>query len=284
MSLKNLSKTFRYVNENGGTLIFEYSHGYLINKPSGIDTVDVNLSHAQGINQVGSTVQSKTVQSRPVTMSGIIVGSGQDERKNQLMAVVRPDLAGRLYADDYFLDVHVTATPTIEPKEKFAHFQFALNAPYPYWQREQKTSQSLYGVKNQFKFPWNMSKSYRFGQLQEMQFINARNDGQLPATFKVTFSAANNVERPRITNVTTGEVLILNKSMFPGESIVVETTHGQTYVTSSIDGSIRGALDLDSTLFRLAVGDNILKPEAETGLDQLQVVIDFAPELAGVTV
>lgn len=284
MSLKNLSKTFRYVNENGGTLIFEYSRGYLINKPSGIDTVNVNLSHAQSINQVGSTVQSKTVQARPVTVSGVIVGNEQDELKNKLMAVVRPDLAGRLYADDYFLDVYVTATPTIEPKKKFAHFQFAFNAPYPYWQREQRTTQSLYGVQKQFKFPWNVSRAYRFGQLQKMQFINVHNGGQLPVPFKVTFSAANNVESPRIINVTTGEVLILNKSMVPGESVVVETTHGLTNVISSVDGSIRGALDLDSTLFRLSIGDNVLKPEAETGLDQLQVVIDYAPELAGVTV
>lgn len=284
MSLKNLSKTFRYVNENGGTLIFEYAHGYLINKPSGIDTVNVKLSQAQSINQVGNTVQSKTVQARPVTVSGIIVGNEQDERKNQLMAVVRPDLAGRLYADDYFLDVHVTATPTIEPKEKFAHFQFALNAPYPYWQREKRTSLNMYGVENQFKFPWNVSRAYRFGQLQEMQFVNVRNDGQLPVPFKVTLFAANNVENPRITNVTTGEVLILNKSMDPGEFVVIEMTHGLTNVISSFDGSIRGALDLDSTLFRLSVGDNVLKPEAETGLDQLQVYFEFSPELAGVTV
>lgn len=284
MSFKNLSKTFRYVNENGGTLIFEYAHGYLINKPSGIDTVNVNLSHAQSINQVGSTVQSKTVQARPVTVSGIIVGGDQDEKKTQLMAVVRPDLAGRLYADDYFLDVHVTATPTIEPKAKFAHFQFAVNAPYPYWQREQRTAQSLFGVRNLFKFPWNLSRAYKFGELQKMQFINVHNDGQIPVPYKVIFSAAANVENPRIVNVTTGEVLTLNKSMVPGETIVVETTHGVTHVVSSVDGSIRGALDLDSTLFRLSIGDNVLKPEAETGLDNLQVDIDYAPELAGVTV
>lgn len=284
MSFKNLSKTFRYVNENGGTLIFEYANGYLINKPSGIDTVSVTLSHGQSINQVGSTVQSKTVQPRPVTVSGIIVGSEQEERKAQLMAVVRPDLAGRLYADDYFLDVHVTATPNVEPKEKFAHFQFSLNAPYPYWQREQRIAKYLNGVQKQFKFPWNVSRAYRFGQLLETKFVNVLNGGQLPAPFKATFYAANEVDNPRITNVTTGEVLMLNKSMVPGETVVVETTHGLTYVTSSVDGSIRGALDLDSTFFGLSIGDNVLKPDADFGLDQLQVVVDFAPEMAGVTV
>lgn len=283
MSFKNLSKTFRYVNENGGTLIFEYAHGYLINKPSGIDTVQVNLSQAQGINQVGSTVESKTVQPRPVTISGIIIGSDADARKDALMSVIRPDLAGKLYADDYYLDVHVTATPTIEAKKKFAHFQFSINAPYPYWQKDSPVVQVLSGVQKLFKFPWNVSRSYKFGQLMETQFMNVCNGGQLPVPFTATFYAKNDVENPKIIHVTTGEELILNKSMVSGERVVVEITHDRTYVTSSVDGNIRGALDLDSTLFRLGVGDNVLKPEADSGLDQLEVQINFATEIVGVT-
>lgn len=282
MSFKNLSKTFRYVNENGGTLIFEYANGYLINKPSGIDTVQVNLSQAQGINQVGGTVESKTVQPRPVTISGIIVGSDADTRKEALMSVVRPDLAGKLYADDYYLNVHVTATPVIEAKKKFAHFQFSINAPYPYWQKDNTVSQALSGIQRQFKFPWNISKPYRFGQLMVTQFMNVRNNGQLPVPFTATFYAKNDVENPKIVHVTTGEELILNKSMVSGERVVVEITHDRTYVTSSVDGNIRGALDLDSTLFRLGVGDNVLKPEADSGLDQLEVQINFATEIVGV--
>jgi hypothetical protein len=281
-AVKNLSKTFRYVNENGGTLIFEYANGYLINKPTGIDTVKVNLSHAQGINQVGSTVNSKTVQSRPVTISGIIVGPDQDERKAELMSVVRADLTGKLYADDYYLDVCVTATPTIEAKPQFAHFQFAINAPYPYWQKESKVSMALYAVQKQFKFPWNISQAYRFGQRAEAQFVNVRNSGQLPVPFTATFTAKNDATNPRITNVESGEALILNKSLVVGERVVVEITHGRTRVVSSVDGNIPGALDLDSTLFRLPVGDNMLKPEAESGLDQLEVQIEFAPEKSGV--
>lgn len=282
MSFKNLSKTFRYVNENGDTLIFEYANGYLINKPNGIDTVEVNLSQAQGINQVGGTVESKTVQPRPVTISGIICGSDQNARKTQLMSVVRPDISGRLYADDYYLNVHVTATPVVEARRKFAHFQFSINAPYPYWQKDNTVTQTLSGVKGLFKFPWNISMPYRFGERMVTQFMSVRNGGQLPVPFTVTFYAKNDVVNPRITHVTTGEELILNKSMVTGERVVVEITHVRTYVTSSVDGNIRGALDLDSTLFRLGVGDNVLKPDADSGLDQLEVQINFATEIVGV--
>lgn len=284
MSFNNLSKTFRYVNANGDTIVFDYDHGYLINKPKGIDTINVNLSQAQGIDQVGSTVQSATVQPRPVTMSGIIVGADGEARKTALMSIVRPDIPGKLYADDYFLDVYVTATPTVEARTKFANFQFALSAAYPYWQKANREGKALLGVEKLFKFPWNISRAYQFGQLTEAKFTNIANNGQLPVPFTATFTATDTVENPKITNVVTGAFLLINKTLVPGETVVVENTHGKTYVTSSIDGSIRGALDLDSTLFRLDVGDNVLKPEADTGLGHLEVQITFAPEKPGVAV
>lgn len=283
MSFNNLSKTFRYVNDNGDSITFVYKKGYLINKPSGIDTVSVNLAQAQGINQVGGTVESKTVQPRPVTISGIIVGAEQTARKEVLMSVIRPDLSGKLYADDYYLNVHVTATPVIEPRSKFAHFQFSITAPYPYWQKDSSVAQALSGVQKQFKFPWNISRAYRFGQWMETQFMNVLNNGQVPVPFTATFYAKDAVENPKIIHVTTGEVLLLNKSMVAGERVVVEITHDRTYVTSSVDGNIRGALDLDSTLFRLGVGDNVLKPDADSGLNQMEVQLNFATEIVGVT-
>lgn len=283
MSFNNLSKTFRYVNANGDTLVFDYAHGYLINKPNGIDKIQVSLSQAQGIDQVGSTVQSTTVQPRPVTLSGRIVGVDGEARKAALMSVVRPDIPGKLYADDYFLDVYVTATPTVEARKNFAHFQFSVNAAYPYWQKTSKVTKALFGVQRLFKFPWNISRPYQFGELMETQFMTVSNNGQLPVPFTATFTAKDTVENPKITNVTTGAAMWLNKTLEAGETVVVENTHGRTYVTSSVDGDIRGALDLDSDLFRLAVGDNVLKPEADSGLPQLEVVITFAPEKPGVT-
>ena len=143
MSFRNLSKTFKYVNENGEEIIFEYEYGYLINKPNGIDTVSINHSQAQGINQVGATIQSSNVQARPVTISGILVGAGQSTHKDTLLSIIRPDLSAKLYADDFYLDVRPTSTPVIEPKERFSAFQFSLLAAYPYWQKDGNASATL---------------------------------------------------------------------------------------------------------------------------------------------
>lgn len=283
MSFNNLSKLFKYVNDNGESVTFDYDGGFLINKPSGIDTVSITLSQAKGINQTGATIQSTNIQPRPVNINGYIVGNDQDGKKDQLLSVIRPDLGGKLYADDYYLNVYPTATPNIEAKSQSAKFQFSLLAAYPYWCKDQSANAVLSGISSLFKFPWNISKQYRFGQLMETQFMNVPNRGQVPIPFTATFVASGDVENPKITNAKTLKYLLINKNMVSGERLVVEITHDRTSVTSSVDGDCRGALSLTSNLFQLEIGDNVLKPEAASGLSNLQVNIDFATEIVGIS-
>lgn len=282
MNFNNLSKLFRYVNDNGDSIAFDYAGGFLISKPSGIDTLSVSLAQAQGIDQVGATIQSTNIQPRPVTIVGCLVGDAQDVNKNKLLSVVRPDIGGKLYADDYYLSVYPTATPIIEPKDRLARFQFSLLAPYPYWCKDDSASATLSGIQKLFKLPCNFSKTYRFGELMQTQFMNVPNRGQVPVPYTATFIAKGEVENPKITNATTGKFLLIKKTLVSGEMLVVEITHERTYVTSSVDGDCRGALSLSSNLFRLDVGDNVLKPEAASGLENLQVDVDFATEIVGI--
>ena len=284
MICKNLTKTFTYVNENGQSIIFDAEHGFIINKPTGIDSLSVSHSQAQGINQVGSTIQSSNVQSRPVVVNGYLCGNNQLSDKNTLLSIIRPDLTGKLFADDYYLDVRPTATPSIEAEREFAMFQFSLIAAYPYWQKDGSASETLSGVRKLFKFPWNISQPYRFGEVVTAAFINILNDGQVPIPFTVTYTAIDTVVNPKLIEASTNEYLLLNKSLVAGEKVVIEITHERTYVNSSVDGECRGALDLGSSFFRLKVGDNVIKPEATSGKANLNVRIDFASEIVGVAV
>lgn len=278
-----LSKVFRYVNENGESITFTYNKGFLINKPVGIDTLQVSLSQATGIDQVGATIQSANVQPRPVTVSGTLVGEFVANNKEKLLSVVRPDLTAKLYADDYYLNVRPASTPTIDPTSKFAKFQFSVFAAYPYWQKDNSVRTVLSGLQYMFKFPWNISREYQFAKLMETQFINVPNRGQIPVPMTVTFFARGDCLNPKIINVNTGKFMVISKSLVAGERVVVEITHDRTYVTSSVDGDIRGALSLKSNLTKLDVGDNVLKPEAEEGGNQLEVSIDFATEIVGIS-
>lgn len=282
MNFNNLSKLFRYVNDNGDGVVFDFAGGFLINKPSGIDTLSVKLSQATGINQIGATIQSTNIQPRPVTITGFLVGDMQAVNKEKLISVVRPDLGGRLYADDFYLHVWPTATPTIEAKEHSAKFQLSLLAAYPYWCKDDSATAMLGGIDPLFKFPWNISREYQFGAIKETKFVNVFNKGQVPVPFTATFTANGDVVDPSITNATTGKIMKIKKTLVSGERLEVKITHERTYVTSNIDGDCRGALSLTSNLFELGVGDNVLKPEAESGLYNMQVSIDFAIEIVGI--
>lgn len=282
MSYNNLSKLFRYVNDNGDSVVFDYAGGFLINKPTGVDTLSVSLSQAKGINQTGATIQSTNIQPRPVTITGYFVGDMQSENKEKLISVIRPDLGGKLYADDFYLNVWPTATPTIEAKPHGARFQLSLLAAYPYWCKDDSVDTVLGGIQNLFKFPWNLSRSYQFGKFMEKKLINVFNKGQVPVPFTATFTAKDEVVNPRITNATTGKFLLIKKTLVGGERLVVQITHDRTYVTSSVDGDCRGALSLSSNMFELDVGDNVLKPEADSGLSNMQINIDYAIEIVGI--
>jgi phage-related protein len=281
-NFNNLSKLFRYVNDNGDSVTFDYAGGYLIAKPTGIDTLTVSLSKATGINQVGATIQSRNVQPRAVNITGRLVGDNQANGKDILLGVVRPDIGGKLYAEDYYLDVYPTATPAIEAEKIGAKFTISLLAPYPYWCRDDSVESALESITACFRFPWAMWKAYRFGEVTETQFFNVINRGQVPVPFRAVFTASGEVVKPKITNAVTGKYMRINKTLAAGEVLTVDITHDRTNVTSTIDGECRGALDLKNTLYELDVGDNVLKPEAESGKDNLRIDIRFATEIVGI--
>ena len=87
-----------------------------------------------------------------------------------------------------------------------------------------------------------------------------------------------------VENIITGEFMLLEKTLSDGEAVTIDITHDRTFVTSNKDGDCRGALTLDSNLFRLHPGDNVLKPTAKSGLDNTNIQVTYAEEIGGISV
>ena len=272
---------FTYVNDSGESLAFSAENGYRIASITGVSGISISAAQAQGVGQIGTTVQSRVVQSVPMTITGYIFGTRAqiEERAERLFAVILPDVGGKLYHNGkYYRIVTPTSTPVVDSTLRFPGFQFALLAPYPYWMLDQATKTILTGVLPRFKFPWNISQPYRFGEVIETAFINIRNGGQVACPFTATLNAKGTVVNPRLVNAITGEFLQLNRTMAAGERVTIQITHDLTYVTSTIDGDIRGDLELESTLTAMAVGDNLIKTEADSGASNLVASIDVSIE------
>ena len=277
-----------YINDNGDSLVLSTSNLYVVETITGANGNTVDVSTAQGVGQVGATVQSQVVQPVSMTITGQILSGFRAEvyaLAERMQEVILPGVSARLYHNGtYYRIVVPTATPVIETVKRWPHFQFTLLAAYPYWMRDLATKTILTGVIPRFKFPWNISQSYRFGEIIETAFINITNEGQIPCPFTVVFAASGPATNPRIVNVITGEVMQLNRVMTAGERVTVEVTHDLTYVTSTIDGDIRGDLDIGNDLWRMAVGDNLIKPEADSGGSNVIVSIDRSIEKVGIVI
>lgn len=274
-----------YINEYGQSVVLSVKNGYVVETFSGASGNSVKVATSQGVGQVGANVESEVTEPVPMTITGMILGSRSegDARAKALLDVILPGIKGRIYHNDsYYRNVTPTNTPIIEAVPQWRHFQFSLLAAYPHWLKDQSTTTLLTGVTPKFKFPWNISREYRFGEYIETVFIPIVNNGQLPCPFTVTFFAKGAVENPRIVDAITGEYMQLNRTLEAGERVTVQITHDLTYVTSTLDGDIRGDLDIDSTLWRLKVGTTLIKPEAESGVSNVVVSIDRAIEKVGI--
>ena len=73
--------------------------------------------------------------------------------------------------------------------------------------------------------------------------------------------------------------------MVSGETIIVDTNYGKKSCVSIVEDETTNILnywDIDNTFIQLAVGDNWLKCDADSGADKLDVDVSFAPQLIGV--
>ena len=116
--------------------------------------------------------------------------------------------------------------------------------------------------------------------------MTVHNDGEAPAWWTVTMLALDEVTRPRIYNMETGEYVKILKVMAEGEQITITTEGEELAVTiTAPDGTVTDGfqyLDLNSVPFKLRVGENYIKTDAEANTIALRASISFQPFFVGV--
>lgn len=273
-----------YVNSRGDKITFSRSTGLWLSDFPFLSGLPVTISTSQSLNQIGGTVESQLIDPKTATIKGFIQGNGQSA-KQRILQIIRPLEKGRIIVNDtYFMDVYVADTPTVELELKFPRFEFGLTAPYPFWQKTSGGVTTLSGIKGMFKFPWNIANPYKFGDLINTFFTNVYNGGQVESYFDVEIYCAGDAENVSFLDIETNKFLKLNKALETGEKISISIRPDKITAESSTSGDIQGLIDIDSTLFSLRPGDNVIKYDADSGRENLQVRIKFADKFAGVVV
>lgn len=271
-----------------GSVEFSLTSGIVIEKIASLTQQNVEFDTTKSNREIGEKLEHQKVKPKTLTIRGTILGRC-DAVREQMTHVIAPLAEGKLiFNDTYELTVYVKTSPDIERYAANAKFSFSLYAPHPYWQTKDKTQTTLIGLRGLFSFPWNISdpNPFAFSEYVETGYVTVHNDGEAPAWWTVTMQALDEVTRPRIYNMETGEYVKILKTMAEGEQITISTEGEElAVIITAPDGTETDGfqyLDLNSVPFKLQVGENYIKTDAEANTIALRASISFQPFFVGV--
>lgn len=244
------------------------------------------------VNQVGESIESTSLGSRPVNIEGWIVA--QDEKhmttlKRRLNSFVNPQEAITLFYSDYKINFVPNETVkysigSAENNEIFCKFQITGTCANPLFSDNFETISTFVTTAANFHFPLVMSNTLPdggviFGKRTASLIANVVNNGAISVGLRIVFKANGTVVNPSIINVNTQEEFTINKTLVSGEEVHVNTNVGEKSVKGKIGNTnlVNYFMykNIDSSWLQLEVGDNLFRYNAEDGIDKLDVFVYF---------
>lgn len=273
-----------FTADNGASIDFNWTDGLIIAHIDNLTNHSAGLSTTQAWQQVGQSVGGISYQGRSITVKGYV--KTQKARKKLLDSLLPGARGVLVFENQYEIDCYVQDSPTIE-QERFGAFSFRLFAPYPWWRSITPNVIMLGIITPNFCFPVNYAEPHRFGTVDRSEYINVINHGMLPCSYELEISGSASIYRPEIINMYTLEKISFDATVAAGEVLRFTQKDGALSVTLTSDDEgeqdIFQTLAYDSTMFSLSVGDNILQVKADTGAENMQVIIRYYDVYAGVT-
>lgn len=273
----------RFERDDGKNFYFDREHGVIFDI-SPLSELDVTVATSQGFQQVGTTVENRSIGGVSRKISGTILGEANDA-KRRMLNVFAPFASGRLvFNEKYYCNAVVKKTPALAVRSYDCAFTLMLYCAGPYWLKLKESGYVLGGYTPAFSFPVNYATPHCFGIRNLSAFTNCRNSGDVDALYSVEFGALADVTDYGITNVYTLETMRFHDTLKYGEKMRVYRSAGRLYVEKdTADGTVDAfeTLDESSNLFYMHPGDNVIKPEGDSA-ENLVVSIRFSDAYTGV--
>lgn len=281
-----------YTNERGGSIEFSSDQQLYITSIDGLSQNQISLSESNVANQIGSSVTGNKIEAKDISISGIF--KYDPEKRKRILAVILPGVKATLrYMDDIEdLDVYIegypSETPTIDWDRLWDNFDFTFHAPFPYWKQSGGSYLDFVSYEALFKFPYTFSSTEQWKISEKIvnQLNTIVNEGSVSIGFIVHFKAKDTVVGPELLKVTTQEVIKLSSlTMEVGDELIVSTMTNDCYCRLVREGEEQNVfynMDFESTFFQLDIGENYIRFDADSGVENLEVSIDYAITYAGV--
>lgn len=238
------------------------------------------------LNQVGESIVSTAVGSRPLSITGWVVdGEGQiQERCDALNTFISP-------VEDYQLEYNgkkiqfrpdcsiVYGREYMKNNEKVRRFLIQGTCPYPLFTDLEDKQVPFDQTGKLFRFPtdWGQTAALTFAVIGKAYNIHVYNRGGFPTGFIVRIRFSGEVGNPQIHNMTTGKFVGVNRTFARGEQLELCTIPGNKHITLwGTDGTSADLMkyrDYRSSFdTQLQPGDNLIAvdcadPDQRSGME-----------------
>ena len=286
------SITLRNLVTNQSILIDKTTSDWVLGEID-LGTVEGNHHSYKYVNQVGVYIDSTSLEERAVSIPGWVIGEDLADMKDNMTVLnrlVNPqhELELTLF-DQYVLrfkpDYSIKyATPYEENNEVLCQFLIQGTCADPMFSTRNDILTQIALVLPKFHFPLIIpkDKGIILGLRQPNLLATIVNDGDIDTGMVIEFSCNTTVVNPSLLHVGTQEFIKINKTITPGETITVSTVSGNKYVKGYHDGQTENYFrywDWDSTWLQMYRGVNVLKYDADSGVEGLAVSVSFTPKL-----
>lgn len=285
-----------FTNSRGQVVEIGNSAPFILKILDGTAGIDTTLQTSKSPGQDGSTLHDVLLEERAITIEGTIFAKTQEELyllRQQLASVFNPKLKeGTLFYQNNAGIKAIKGVAEQSPvfKEKFDNsrkqvFTITLLCPNPYWKdlTEERSDVAIWV--GDFSFPLELSSSgTEIGHRETSTLVNIRNNGDVECGIRIEFTALASVVNPSLYNVNTQEYLRIKRTLQAGDKLVISTEFANKSVElirGNVITNVFHYVDLSSTFLQLDIGDNLLKYDADNGIDNLEVSIYHISQYVG---
>jgi len=285
-----------YVNQEGGSVTLKQWKPIFLTRLDGVGRIRQTINTFRAPEQDGAFFISSSVDMRNITIEGQIVADSVDasfDHRRHLLRVFTPKQRGTLIYRDRQISCIVEEAGFSQgnrtPQNNIARapaFFISLLCPSPFFEELNTIREELASWQGNFIFPLEIvPPGIELGIRQPSQLIDIENIGDVPCGCEIVFRATGTLTNPELMNMDTGEFVRISATMTAGEEYRIFTHFAGKRVIHVVAGAETNAfplLDVGSTFLQLSVGNNLLRYDAATFMDLLEVSIFYRPQYLGV--
>lgn len=287
-----MERTLIYKNHKGDMITFTYKPPFLLSICDGFHETVGTVNSVSSAYGVGTTWNGTSIGQRDLTIKGTITDNVQENRL-LLYDMFPLNSEGTLYYYEGDIERKITCLVekvSIPEKKGFTRdFSISLVCPNPRFSALAATILSMATWTPAFKFKLVIpkNKGIKFGTKNTTSMGTTENTTEIDYGMTIKFKANDTVKNPYLFNVTTRDIIQIEKTMSAGDQIII-TTHidnKNVIYKNAVTGeeeNINYLIMYGSKYLQVPSGTNTFRSGADSGEDNLETTIEFLPEYEAV--